>query len=132
MIFVDRYYTKKHEWVVVEGDTGTVGISDFAQDALGDIVYAELPEAGKYLHIGDTGAAIESVKAASDVYSPISGTVKEKNVELEKNPSLINKSPFDKGWLFKLKVKNAHELKDLMDEAAYEEFKKIEENESGT
>ncbi|EFO18188.1 glycine cleavage system H protein [Loa loa] len=125
--FSDRYYTKKHEWVIVEGNTAVVGISDFAQAALGDIVYAELPEIGKELHAGDSAGAVESVKAASDIYSPISGTVTEKNIEIESNPSLINKSALSKGWLYKLKLKDANELKELMNEAAYEAFKKIEE-----
>ncbi|VDK58901.1 unnamed protein product [Gongylonema pulchrum] len=98
-VFVDRYYTKKHEWVIIEGNTATVGISDFAQGALGDIVYAELPEIGKELKAGDSAGAIESVKAASDVYSPVSGTVTEKNKDVEDNPALINKSAFDEGEL---------------------------------
>ncbi|VDM94270.1 unnamed protein product [Onchocerca ochengi] len=150
-LYSDRYYTKKHEWVIIEGNTAVVGISDFAQDiqfffspyirnsigddsdscaALGDIVYAELPEVGKVLHAGDSVGALESVKAASDIYSPISGTVTEKNIEVESSPSLINKSAFDKGWLYKLKVKDANELKELMSETAYEAFKKIEEQEA--
>uniref|UniRef100_A0A8R1TLH0 Glycine cleavage system H protein n=1 Tax=Onchocerca volvulus TaxID=6282 RepID=A0A8R1TLH0_ONCVO len=129
-LYSDRYYTKKHEWVIIEGNTAVVGISDFAQAALGDIVYAELPEVGKELHAGDSVGALESVKAASDIYSPISGTVTEKNIEVESSPSLINKSAFDKGWLYKLKVKDANELKELMSETAYEAFKKIEEQEA--
>ncbi|EJW79270.1 glycine cleavage system H protein [Wuchereria bancrofti] len=127
--FSDRYYTKKHEWVIIEGNTAIVGISDFAQAALGDIVYAELPEVGKELHAGDSVGAVESVKAASDIYSPISGTVTEKNIEVESNPSLINKSAIDKGWLYKLKVKDVNELKELMNETAYEAYKKMEEQE---
>uniref|UniRef100_A0A0R3RJL9 Glycine cleavage system H protein n=1 Tax=Elaeophora elaphi TaxID=1147741 RepID=A0A0R3RJL9_9BILA len=129
-LFTDRYYTKKHEWVIIEGNTAVVGISDFAQAALGDIVYAELPEVGKELHAGDSVGAVESVKAASDIYSPISGTVVEKNIEVSNTPSLINKSAFGKGWLYKLKVKDANELKGLMNETAYEAFKKIEEREA--
>ncbi|CAG9537248.1 unnamed protein product [Cercopithifilaria johnstoni] len=129
-LFTDRYYTKKHEWVIIEGNTAVVGISDFAQASYGDIVYAELPEVGKELHAGDSVGAVESVKAASDIYSPISGTVTEKNIEVENTPSLINKSALDKGWLFKLKVKDANELKELMNEAAYEAFKKMEEQEA--
>ncbi|VDK60166.1 unnamed protein product [Anisakis simplex] len=126
-LFAERRYTKKHEWVSVEDEIGTVGITTFAQEALGDIVYAELPDVGTELHAGDTAAAVESVKAASDVYSPISGTVTEKNEEVESNPSLINKSTYQDGWLFKLKVMNANELQQLMDENAYEAFKKQEE-----
>uniref|UniRef100_F1L7I3 Glycine cleavage system H protein n=1 Tax=Ascaris suum TaxID=6253 RepID=F1L7I3_ASCSU len=126
-LFAERRYTKKHEWVSVDGEIGTVGITVFAQEALGDIVYAELPDIGTELAAGDTAAAVESVKAASDVYSPISGTVTEKNTQVEANPSLINKSTYEHGWLYKLKVKNADELQELMDENAYETFKKQEE-----
>uniref|UniRef100_A0A915PSZ3 Glycine cleavage system H protein n=1 Tax=Setaria digitata TaxID=48799 RepID=A0A915PSZ3_9BILA len=129
-LFAGRYYTKKHEWILVEGNTAIIGISDFAQASLGDIVYAELPEIGKELHAGDSVGAVESVKAASDIYAPISGIVMERNTEVEKNPSLINKSAFTDGWLYKLRVKNANELKELMNEKDYEAFKKIEEHEA--
>ncbi|KAM3722030.1 Glycine cleavage system H protein [Dirofilaria immitis] len=129
-LYVDRYYTKKHEWVVIEGNTAIIGITDFAQAALGDIVYAELPEVGKELHAGDSVGAVESVKAASDVYSPISGIVIEKNIEVENTPSLINKFALDKGWLYKLKVKDANELKELMNETAYKVFNKTAEQEA--
>ncbi|KAE9552651.1 hypothetical protein FO519_004130 [Halicephalobus sp. NKZ332] len=122
-----RYYTKKHEWVAVNKGIGTVGISDFAQESLGDVVYVELPEVGKELSQGDTVGAIESVKAASDIYSPLSGKVVEANPEVEESPALINKSTYDKGWLFKLEVKNEAELKSLMNEDAYEKFKAEEQ-----
>ncbi|VBB29221.1 unnamed protein product [Acanthocheilonema viteae] len=95
-LFAGRYYTRNHEWVFIESDTAVVGISDFAQAALGDIVYVELPEVGKELNVGDSVGALESVKVVSDIHSPISGTVTEKNTEVEITPSLINKSAFDK------------------------------------
>ncbi|VDK75037.1 unnamed protein product [Litomosoides sigmodontis] len=129
-LFADRYYTRKHEWVSIEGNTAVVGISDFAQAALGDIAYVELPEIGKELHAGDSAGAVESVKAASDIYSPISGTVMEKNIEVESTPSLINKSPLDKGMFEDKDVKDASELKELMDEAAYKSFNKVGEQEA--
>ncbi|VDD89756.1 unnamed protein product [Enterobius vermicularis] len=122
----ERLYTKKHEWITVEDKVGTVGISSHAQSLLGDIVYAELPEIDTELVAGDAAAAVESVKAASDVYSPVSGTVIERNNELEANPSLINKSCYDKGWLFKVSVNHPKELDILMDEKAYEVFLKEE------
>uniref|UniRef100_A0AC34QXY3 Glycine cleavage system H protein n=1 Tax=Panagrolaimus sp. JU765 TaxID=591449 RepID=A0AC34QXY3_9BILA len=122
-----RYYTKKHEWIAINDGIGTVGISDFAQEALGDVVYVELPEIGTELSQGESVGAIESVKAASDIYSPISGKVTERNSEVEDSPGLINKSTYDKGWLFKLQVKDENELKALMDEAAYEKFKAEEQ-----
>ncbi|KAH7727619.1 glycine cleavage system H protein [Aphelenchoides avenae] len=125
-----RLYTKKHEWISVNGDEGTVGISHFAQESLGDVVYVELPEVGLALEKGETAGAIESVKAASDVYAPVSGAVTERNTEVESKPHLINKSTYDKGWLFKLQLKNKDELKELMDEAAYEKFRNQEEEES--
>lgn len=93
----DRFYTDKHEWVTVEGQTGTVGISKYAQDALGDVVYAQLPEVGKKLSQHDECGALESVKAASELYSPVSGTVSEKNKEVEESPGLVNTSCYDKG-----------------------------------
>uniref|UniRef100_A0A7E4VYJ9 Glycine cleavage system H protein n=1 Tax=Panagrellus redivivus TaxID=6233 RepID=A0A7E4VYJ9_PANRE len=121
--FTDRYYTKKHEWISVSGKTGTVGISDFAQEALGDVVYVELPEVGATVAQGDAVGAIESVKAASDVYSPASGNVTEVNSEIEDTPGLINKSAYEKGWLYKLELSDADELKSLLNEDAYEKFK---------
>ncbi|KAI6197995.1 Glycine cleavage system H protein [Aphelenchoides besseyi] len=124
----DRYYTKRHEWIRFDEEKkiGTVGISEFAQEALGDVVYVELPELGAQLERGDTAGAIESVKAASDVYAPISGKVTDRNSKIEETPTLINKSPYDKGWLFKLEVKDEAQIKDLMNEASYEVFRSQE------
>ncbi|VDN56523.1 unnamed protein product [Dracunculus medinensis] len=124
---VKRRYTKKHEWVCVENNVGTVGITCFAQEALGDIVYVELPDVDSEIAAGDSVGAVESVKAASDIYSPVSGKVMEKNCEVEENPALINKSPYDEGWLFKLKLSKKEELNELMDEVAYNAFKKMDE-----
>ena len=113
------YFTKDHEWVRVDGDSATVGISDHAQAALGDIVFAEMPEAGRMLAKGDEAAVVESVKAASDVYAPVSGTVTEANAALGDDPALANREPEEGGWFFKLKLSDPSELDGLMDETAY-------------
>ena len=115
-------YTKEHEWVSVEGDTATVGITDYAQDALGDIVFVELPKTGDKVEKSKGAAVVESVKSASDIYAPISGEVIEANGEVEASPELMNKSPYGDGWMFKIKVKNASELDELMDAGEYEKF----------
>lgn len=112
-------YTDQHEWVHVEGNTATVGITSHAQDALGDIVHVELPPVGKQLKKGATAAEVESVKAVSDVYAPISGTVAEVNTALDGNEATINKDAHGAGWLFKLTIADAGELAGLMDAAAY-------------
>lgn len=117
-----RYFTEDHEWVDVDGDIGTVGITDYAQGQLGDIVFVEVPEEGKEVAKGDEAAVVESVKAASDVYSPVSGTVIEGNPELADNPALVNEDADGEGWFFKLTLSDPDELKDLMDEAKYEAF----------
>jgi glycine cleavage system H protein len=119
---MSRYFTEDHEWVDVDGEIGTVGISDYAQGQLGDIVFVDVPEEGKQLAKGDEAAVVESVKAASDVYSPVSGTVIEGNPELADDPSLVNNDPEGDGWFFKIGISDASELEDLMDEAAYEAF----------
>ena len=118
------YFTKEHEWVRVEGDVATVGISDHAQEALGDIVFAEVPEAGRSVAKGDDAAVVESVKAASDVYAPVSGDVTEGNLALGDDPSLINRDPEGEGWFFKLKLSDPSELDGLMSEADYREWVK--------
>ena len=118
------YFTKEHEWVRVEGDTATVGISNHAQEALGDIVFAEVPEAGRQLDKGQEAAVVESVKAASDVYAPVSGEVVEGNQAIADDPALINRDPEGEGWFFKLKLADPAELDGLMDEAAYREWVK--------
>jgi glycine cleavage system H protein len=116
------YFTKDHEWVRVEGNQATVGISSHAQEQLGDIVFAEAPDAGRSLRKGEEAAVVESVKAASDVYSPISGTVVEGNPALADDPAIINNDPEGAGWFFKLEVTDPSELEGLMDEAAYRSF----------
>jgi glycine cleavage system H protein len=113
------YFTKEHEWVSVEGDIATVGISDHAQEALGDIVFAEVPEGGKVVAKGDDAAVVESVKAASDVYAPVGGEVVEGNAALADDPSLINRDPEGEGWFFKLKLSDPSELEGLMSETDY-------------
>ena len=118
------YFTKEHEWIRVEGDTATVGISNHAQEQLGDIVFAEVPEAGRRVSKGQEAAVVESVKAASDVYAPLSGEVVEGNQALADDPSLINSDPQGEGWFFKLKLDNPGELEGLMDEAAYRDWVK--------
>ena len=118
------YFTREHEWIRVEGDTATVGISNHAQEALGDIVFAEVPEAGKRLNKGDEAAVVESVKAASDVYAPISGEVVEGNAAVADDPSLINRDPEGDGWFFKLRLDDVGDVSCLMDEDAYREWVK--------
>jgi glycine cleavage system H protein len=113
------YFTKEHEWIRVEGDTATIGISDHAQEALGDIVFAEVPEAGRRVSKGQEAAVVESVKAASDVYAPVSGEVIEGNPAVSDDPAIINRDPEGEGWFFKLKLDSPSELDGLMDEAAY-------------
>jgi glycine cleavage system H protein len=119
---MSRYFTEDHEWIDVDGDVGTVGISDYAQGQLGDIVFVDVPEEGKELGKGDEAAVVESVKAASDVYSPASGTVIEGNAALADDPSLVNSDPEGDGWFYKLTLSDPSELEALMDESAYESF----------
>ena len=116
------YYTQDHEWIDTDGDTGTVGITDYAQGQLGDITFVELPEAGSTVKKGDAPCVVDSVKAASDVYAPVSGTVTEANAALEGEPELVNTDPEQSGWLFRLTLADAGELEGLMDRAAYDEF----------
>lgn len=118
------YFTKEHEWIRVEGDTATVGISNHAQEALGDIVFVEVPEAGRQVSKGQEAALVESVKAASDVYAPVSGEVIEGNQAIADEPALVNSDPEGDGWFFKLKLSDASELDGLLDEAAYREWVK--------
>lgn len=119
---MSRYYTEDHEWVEVDGDVGTVGISEYAQRQLGDIVFVETPEAGKELSKGDDVAVVESVKAASDVYSPVSGTVIESNAALGDTPELVNEDPEGDGWFFKITLSDASEVEGLMNDSAYADF----------
>lgn len=117
-----RYYTEEHEWIDVDGDVATVGITDFAQGQLGDIVFVEVPDTGAELAQGGDAAVVESVKAASDVYAPISGEVTETNAALEDDPALVNTSPEEDGWFFRMTVADAGQLDGLMDAAAYKAF----------
>ena len=117
-------FSKEHEWVRVDGDEGTVGISAYAQEALGDVVFVELPEIGATVSNSDEVAVIESVKAASEIYSPVSGQITAVNLELERDPSIVNNSPFENGWIFKIKISDTDELDDLMDETEYEAYLK--------
>jgi len=119
---MSRYFTEDHEWIDVEGELGTVGITDYAQGQLGDIVFVELPEEGKTFDKGDDAAVVESVKAASDVYAPVSGEVVEVNGALEGEPALVNSDADEDGWFFKLRITDAEELKSLMNEAAYTKY----------
>ena len=116
------YYTEEHEWVRIDGDVATVGITDFAQGQLGDVVFVEIPEAGKQVTKGGEAAVVESVKAASDVYAPVSGEVVEGNQALVEDPSLVNSDPEGEGWFFKLRLSDASELQGLMDADAYKSF----------
>ncbi len=115
-------YTKDHEWITVEGDIATVGISDYAQEQLGDVVFVEVPDMGRELDKGDELAVIESVKAASEVYAPVKGVVVAVNEELEDAPSLVNEDAQSAGWFAKIKIEDSSELDELMDEAAYKEY----------
>lgn len=117
-------FTKDHEWIAVHGDTGIVGITDFAQGQLGDVVFVETPQPGKVLTKGGDAAVVESVKAASEVYAPVSGIVTEANAALDDNPALVNESAEDGAWFFKLTLSDKSELDGLMDRAAYDEYVK--------
>lgn len=118
------YFTREHEWVRVEGDTATVGITDHASQALGDIVFAEVPEAGRQVKKGEEAGVVESVKAASDVYAPVGGEIIESNPALRDDPAIINRDPEGEGWFFKLKLADAGELEGLMGESDYRNWVK--------
>ncbi len=113
-------YTEEHEWVMVEEELAVIGISDFAQDALGDVVFVELPEVGTVLEAGKAFGVVESVKAVSDIYAPISGTVEEINEDLIEAPEIINTSPYEDGWMIKIRMDDASEADKLMDAEAYQ------------
>jgi glycine cleavage system H protein len=122
-------YTKEHEWLKVEGDTGTIGITHHAQDKLGDIVFVELPDLGRKLEAAESFGTVESVKAVSDLYSPLAGAVTEVNGELGDNPALVNEDPHGKGWLIKLKLNSPGDSSGLLSAADYQKF--IESEEEG-
>jgi len=115
-------FSEDHEWITVDGDIGTVGITDFAQQQLGDVVFVELPDVGATLDAGDEAGVVESVKAASEIYSPVTGEVTETNGDLEDAPDTVNTDAEGDGWFFKIKLSDSAELDDLMDAAAYKEF----------
>lgn len=119
---MSRYFTEEHEWIDVDGDTATIGITDYAQGQLGDLVFVEVPKRGTALAKGKEAAVVESVKAASDVYSPVSGMVTEGNLAIEDDPALVNGDPEGAGWFFRLTMSDPAETDGLMDEAAYKEF----------
>ena len=116
------YYSEEHEWITIEGNTGTVGITDFAQEQLGDIVFAEVTKANEEVTKDEEVAVVESVKAASDIFSPVSGLISEVNVLLEDAPETINSDPLENGWSFKITITNPNELDDLMDLDSYNKF----------
>jgi glycine cleavage system H protein len=118
----DLYYTDSHEWIRVEGDIATIGISDFAQHELGDIVFVELPEVGTKVSAGEPCGSIEAVKAVEDMISPVSGKITERNTDLEDSPDLINKSPYEDGWIMKVRLSNMDEIENLLSAV---EYKKI-------
>ena len=118
----DLKYSREHEWVRLEGDVATVGISDFAQEQLGDVVFVELPDVGKQVVQNGDAAVVESVKAASEVYAPLAGEVVEVNTALEEDPELVNQSPTGEGWFIKIRLSDASQLDGMMDEAAYNDF----------
>lgn len=115
-------YTKDHEWALVEGDVATVGITDFAQSALGDIVFVELPETGRALNSHQTFGVVESIKSVSDLYSPLSGTVVESNADLVNSPELCNQSPYENAWMIKVKLSNKDDLNSLLSADEYQKF----------
>jgi len=117
-----RYFTEEHEWIDVDGDVATVGITDFAQGQLGDIVFVEVPDTGAELSQGGDAAVVESVKAASDVYAPVDGTVTEGNAQLEEDPALVNSDPEGEGWFFRMTLGDKSQLEALMDAKAYKAF----------
>lgn len=118
----DLRFSEEHEWVSVDGDVATVGISNFAQEQLGDVVFVELPEVGRAVNRGDEVAVVESVKAASEIYTPLTGEIVEVNVALADEPAKVNESPEADGWFFRVRMSNATEVDELMDSAAYQTF----------
>ena len=124
----DFFFAESHEWIKIQGDTGTIGISDFAQKQLGDVVYIELPEVGAVFGFHQSFGVVESVKAVSDIYSPVAGEVVEVNSGLNDSPELLNEDPHGKGWIIKIKVKDESELQKLMSASEYEKFLESQED----
>jgi len=125
----DLLYTKEHEWLLVDGDVATIGITDYAQQELGDVVYVELPEEGHELEPEDEFGSVESVKAVSEIYSPVSGVVKEVNTELDDNPELVNEDPYGDAWMIRVVLSDKSQLEDLMTADQYQEYISEEEEE---
>lgn len=115
-------YTKDHEWIRIDGNVGTIGITEYAQGELGDIVFVELPAAGKKVETGQSFGTVEAVKAVSDLYSPVNGEVKEVNKEIQDSPELVNKEPYERGWMIKVTLANVDEVKNLLDVEAYKKL----------
>jgi len=115
-------YSQEHEWVAVDGDIATIGITDYAQEQLGDVVYVELPAVGKVLNKDDTFGVVESVKAVSDIYAPVGGTVTETNADLPNAPELVNADPYGKAWMIRVRLSNPQEVNEMMEAAAYQKF----------
>ena len=120
----DVKYTNEHEWIRIEGDVGTIGITNYAQEQLGDVVFVDVPQVGRKVTKGESIAVVESVKAASDIFAPVSGEIVEANGALTDSPGDVNAEPMGKGWFFKIRLANKSELDGLMDEAAYNTFVK--------
>ncbi len=120
MVADDRRYTQEHEWILVEGDTGTVGVTEYAASELGDIVFVELPEPGTEVNLGEAVGTIESVKAVADLYTPVSGEVVEVNQEVAERPELVGSDPLDEGWLMRIRLADPAELERLMSASEYE------------
>ncbi|HEY4384753.1 MAG TPA: glycine cleavage system protein GcvH [Ktedonobacteraceae bacterium] len=120
----DRLYTKEHEWVLVKGDVATIGITEYAQRELGEIVFVELPEVGQTFNEGDACGTIESVKAVAEIYVPVSGELFERNETVQEDPEVVNDDPQGEGWLFRVRFSDSSPLKNLMDAAKYEDFVK--------
>ena len=116
----DRRYTREHEWVKIDGEIATVGITQFAQSELGDVTYVEIPEVGRQVEQGEAFGVVESVKAVSDIYAPVSGEIVEVNGALEAQPEMVNASPYDEAWIIKVRVRDPGEAESLLDAAAYE------------
>src|SRR5918912_385662 len=122
----DLHYSKDHEWIRVEGDVGTIGITDYAQDSLGDVVYVELPRAGETFESSEAFGSVESVKAVSEIFSPVSGEVVEVNQSLHDEPEKVNTDPYGEGWMIRMRLKNPGEVDSLLTAAEYEDFTKAE------
>lgn len=129
-LFSERRYHDKHEWVTIKDNIATVGISNYAQKLLGDIVFVELPEVNREVEKDDEVGCVESTKSANDIYSPISGKIVEVNEKLESEPHLLNSSPYDEGWIYKMEIPNEEEFSRLMDEDHYEKFVRIQDGDS--